>query len=186
MIDSDDETLMELMSRHIESQEGEWIYPREENCRFLDIFEECPAVNNPLVPLTFLVGLLIIKCARVATYDATHKSIDLAFEATGGQRIQEAKATVEEMLIDDELVNIDSKQQQLLQRRINVIHRNNPYMLPALLNPLPLASKERTQGYDRGQPSKVKHLIVYFACCFLRVPGTEEMLEQRIGLQLFW
>ncbi|GAX17122.1 hypothetical protein FisN_5Hu508 [Fistulifera solaris] len=184
MIDADEETIMELMSRHVAFQEGDWIYPREKNCRFLSIFDECPTVNSPLVPLAFLVALLIIKCGIVATYDATFKSIDLAFEATGGQHIQEVKDTVKEMLIDVDHVKIDSQRQQV-QQLVDIIHRNNPYMLPAILNPLPLASNERTEGYDRGQPSEVKDIIPYCVRCFLRVPGAEQMLEQRIG-ELFW
>ena len=77
---------LRVLYRHVQSQEGEWIDPRNKNCRFLDIWDEFPNVNDRDVPLSFLVVLLIIKCRIVATYDATCISIDLAFR--GGQRIQ--------------------------------------------------------------------------------------------------
>ncbi|GAX29232.1 hypothetical protein FisN_28Lu091 [Fistulifera solaris] len=36
----------EILTRHRQSREGEWLYPIEPNCRFLDIFQECPPIKN--------------------------------------------------------------------------------------------------------------------------------------------
>lgn len=172
--------MIEAMRRHILSKEGDWIYPRAKNCRFLDIFDEFPNVNYRDVPLSFLVALLIIKCRIVATYDATCRSIDLAFGATGGQRIHVVQHLVKEMLIDEGFMNIESQRQQV-DRLVNVIHRNNPSMLPAILNPTPLLRKEYPQPRVEGEPSEASYVLTGSLRCFLRVPGAKEMLVQRFG-----
>jgi hypothetical protein len=109
-IDLDDRSkLFDLMNRHFVSQEGDWIYPRNQNCRFMDVFEECANVTDQKAPLPFLVALLIIKCRIVATYDITCESMDLAFGTPNGQRIQEVQSAVKELLLDEALMNIQSQ-----------------------------------------------------------------------------
>lgn len=54
---TDEKNRNALMLRPACTQQGEWIYPREKNCRYLDIFEECPDVTDQDVPLLF--GCLI-------------------------------------------------------------------------------------------------------------------------------
>lgn len=174
-----EESIAELLRRHARSREGEWLYPREKNCRFLDFFEECPAANDKDVPLAFLVALLIIKLRLDAGYDATCQSIDLAFATTGGEHIQEVQVAVREMLIDSSVVDIDRQRQQV-ERLVNVIHRNNPSMLPSILDPLPLLER-RPQSNIQGDPSDVYDTLNYCNRCFVRVPGAQLMLEQRFG-----
>jgi hypothetical protein len=164
--------------RHFASKEGDWIYPREKNCRFLDIFDECPDVDNRDAPLSFLMALLIIKLRIVATYDATHRSIALAFDTTGGERIQEVQESVQEWLVDERLVNIDRQRQQV-ERLLDVIHRNNPLMLPAFLNPIPYLEPDSKSL--QGHSAEVSKSLIYCLRTFLRVPGVEAMLKQRFG-----
>ena len=147
-----EDVAVELLRRHEESQEGNWMYPREKNCRFLDAFEECPHVDDCFVTLAYLVALIIVKLRIVAAYDATRRAIDSAFETSGGQSIQEVHNILKDMLIDESLVNIDSQRQQV-ERLVNAIHRNNPSMLPAILNPRPLLTQKRPVVMSPGSPS---------------------------------
>jgi hypothetical protein len=165
---------------HVGSQEGQCLYPREKNCRYLDMFEECPSFDDQEVPLAFLVAILVIKLRLVATYDATHSAINLAFNSPGGRRIQEVKTAVKEMLIDDSLVNYQSQRHQI-ERLMDVIHRNNPIMLPAILNRVPLLMKNLPQERVPGSPSEALFVVIHSARCFTRVPGAEEILERRFG-----
>ncbi|GAX17186.1 hypothetical protein FisN_10Lh034 [Fistulifera solaris] len=172
---NDRSKLFDLMNRHFESREGEWIYPRNQNCRFRDVFEECANVNDRKAPLAFLVALLIIKCRIVATYDATCGSMDLAFGTTSGQRIQEVQSTVKELILDGALVNIQSQRQQV-ERLLNVIQRRNAIILPAFLNPTPLLAKKW-----QNAPNEALLVLLHGTGCFVRVPGAKAMLEERFG-----
>jgi hypothetical protein len=164
-----------MNNHHFESQEGEWIYPRNENCRYLDIFKEVSWVNDRNATLAFLVALLIIKFRIVATYDATCGSIDLAFGTSNGQRIQEIQCTVKEMLLDETLMNIENQREQV-ERLVNVIHRRNAIILPAILNPVPLLGKKW-----RDAPDEALFVLLHGTGCLIRVPGAQTLLEQRFG-----
>ena len=176
-----EERLNGLMLRHTQSQEGDWIYPREKNCRFFDVFQEFRYFNDHKVSMSFLVALLIIKLRIVATYDATCSSIDLAFGTTGGQRIQKMQMLVKEMLMDERFVNIESQRQQV-ERLVHVIHERNATMFPSILNPAPfLANSNRYQDNIRGSTGEALFALLYGTRCLVRVPGAKEMLEQRFG-----
>ena len=179
----DRDGILEMMLRHTNSKEGDWFYPREANSRFQDIFEECPEADDQVMLLSFLVALLIIKLRLVAAYDAACESIDFAFdETTGGQRIREVKDAVKDMLIDESVVNIDSQRDQIDQL-FEVIHRNNPSMLPSILNPRPILSQPRPHPGVEGDPSEVYDVLNYCDRCFLRIPGARQRLVEMFGLK---
>ncbi|GAX27669.1 hypothetical protein FisN_13Hu236 [Fistulifera solaris] len=175
-----DDKITDTMPRYFESKEGDWMYPREKNCRYRDMFEDCPNVSDCEAHLSFLVALLIIKCRIVATYDATYRSIDIAFATSAGKRIQAVQCAVTDMLIDRRLFNIDSQRHQV-EHLLNAIHRNNPTMLPAILNPAPLLTGYLPRNRVRGDPSEVVSILFDCGRCLLRVPGAQEMLEKRFG-----
>lgn len=174
------ENVNETLLHHALSQEGDWIYPREKNCRFLDIFKECPNVNGRDMHLAYLVALLVIKCRIIATYDAACRSIDLSFQTKAGQRIEEVRDEVKEMLTGETLFNMENQRQQI-ERLMDVIHRNNHAMLPSILNPDPLLGDNSHRSVVQGQPSEALFVLRHCVGCFLRVPGAQEMLEKRFG-----
>ena len=47
---TDEETRDQLRQSHAGTKDGDWIYPREKGCRFLDIFEECPDARRSSLP----------------------------------------------------------------------------------------------------------------------------------------
>lgn len=197
---ADEETFWEeFRRRHFGSQEGDWIYPREKNCRFLDFFEECPAAHDRNMSMSFLVALFIIKCAIVRTYNETRTSIDSFFETTDGQRIQQVQSVVTEMIIDQTIVNIESQWQQV-QQLTEVILRKNPSvrrtdLIPAdFIPPRPLSasndrpeeisSENRPEERIQGQPRVVAFFIlclIYCIRCLARVPGAKAMLKYCFG-----
>ncbi|GAX21659.1 hypothetical protein FisN_29Hu097 [Fistulifera solaris] len=169
------ETMEEIQRLTLQSQEGDWIYPREKDCRYGNMFDTFPSAPYNLdLPLAFFVALLIIKCRIVATYDAIYRSIDVAFTTESGLRIQEVQSTVAEMLIDDAVVDIDSQRQQV-DELVNVIHRHNSILLPAILNPVPLSTNKEHAS------SEVAFVFLYSIRFFYRVPGAKQMLEKRFG-----
>ncbi|GAX12621.1 hypothetical protein FisN_13Lh086 [Fistulifera solaris] len=178
------ETARELAMRHDGIQKGEWFFPREKNSRYLNMFEVCPNVDYRSVPVAFLVVLLVIKCRLVAAYDATCKSIDLALATTDGQRIQEVKELVTDMLINKKLMNIVSQRKQVVWL-VNAIHGNNAIMLPAILNPEPLLEKYSREG-TQDQAAEAFFTLFYGVPCLIRIPGVEAMLEQRFGKKPFY
>ncbi len=176
-----EETRDSLLPFHAGTQKGDWIYPREPKCRFLNFFETCPDRNDRNVPVEFLVALLIIKCRILVAIGATCKSANLALGSVNGQRIHEVHSTVTEMVIDGELVNIESQRQQADQL-VDAIHRENAIILPAILNPAPLLNSELPQsGARAAQCEEALNVLMYCARCLLRVSGAKEMLERRFG-----
>jgi hypothetical protein len=170
----------DLRRRYMQCQEGDWVYPHEENCRYRDIFQECSRMREDRMPTAFLVAVLVIKFRLVAAYDAARRSIDIAFETTGGQTIQEVQHVVSDMLIDESVVKIENQRQQV-DGLINVIHRINPSMLPSVLNPHPLTRQRRPSLSTPGEPLEALHVLLFCMRTLLRVPGASEELEQRFG-----
>ncbi len=169
----------EIAERHSQSREGEWIYPRESNCRHQDIFKEFPNCAEQYVSLAFLVALAIIKLRIIAAHDAVSRSIDIVLQSTKGECIQEARFALSEMLIE-KYVDIDDQRRQV-NRLLDIIDSNNPSMLPAILNPLPMKEQPRPQSYSMGHPSEVYDILMNCNRCFLRVPGAEDLLKERFG-----
>jgi hypothetical protein len=166
---------------HTQSEEGDWIYPREINCRFHNFCDQCPELTNPDLPMPFLLVLLIVKCGVVARYDANRRSIK-AFESTsGGQRIHEVQMAMEEMLIDENLVNIKSQQHQV-DHLIRLIQRKNPTALPAILSPAPIAAyfdHFLEEEDNLGEVStEALSLLVYCKRCLFRIPGSFKVLKR--------
>ena len=95
-------------ARYAYSKEGDWIYPRETNCRYLDVFEDIFSNKKPQADLAYLLALVIIKLRIVAAHDAAMQSL--------------------------EDVDVESQREQA-NRLLDVIHLQNPSMIPALLNP---------------------------------------------------
>jgi hypothetical protein len=107
--------------KHRESHEGDWLYLREEGCRYLDIFEQCPNADPKYMDLAFLVAICIIKLRLVAAYDDARKR--------------------GKIMSDEETKKIESNRQQI-QRLMDQIDENNPSMLPSIINPLPFKSQD--------------------------------------------
>jgi hypothetical protein len=169
---------------HRNSNEGDWIYPREVDCRYSDMFKDVLEDELEEVDLSFLVALFIIKLRLIAAHDLATQYIAFAFEGISGRRIQEVRPLVEEMVIRQD-VDLDSQRAQA-QRLFDVIHRKNPSMLPAIVNPRPIMSQRPpnrvlSREIRPGHPSEVQMILNYGKVAFHRVPGALGMLVARFG-----
>lgn len=167
---------------HVGTKKGDWIYPREPDCRYTDInLLEIATIENERISAPFLVALAIVKLRIVAAHDATCKSIELAFseKGTAGQRIHQVQSIVKDMLIRAD-VDVESQRQQT-NYLLDAIHRSNPSMLPAILNPGPIADQPCPEAIIPGQPSQVYVSLKDYRRLFIRVPGALKMLKERFG-----
>jgi len=155
-----DEDYDEREALHANSNEGDWLYPRKEGCRFLDIFEESPNRNPKYMDLPFLIAVCIVKLRLVAAYDAKlQRGMDVS---------------------DDEKAKAESNRQQI-QRLMDQIHENNPSMLPSLVNPMPFKSQPLPEYHSEGHPSEAFLVLNNANRCWMGVPGSAEMLAERFG-----
>ncbi len=92
----DDLDFNEVLSRHKRSREGDWLYPVERNCRYLDMSKECPKMTEQKATGLFYVALAIIKMRIVAIDNAITKELDYVFQQTNAKRIQEIRPIVRE------------------------------------------------------------------------------------------
>ena len=86
-----------LFRAHANTQEGDWIYPCETDCRYRDIFQQYPGVDPNQV------ALLIIKFRSFMAHCATVDLIELAMEESTGRRIQEVDFAITAMLIREDI-----------------------------------------------------------------------------------
>jgi hypothetical protein len=115
------------------------MYGREEDSRYLDIFEERPAEIPHFMPLPMLAAVAVIKMRIVATHDARKKSLELFQSTTTGEKLSPVQSVMTSILEGDDVFRAKMEAQRAqLNRLLDQIHLNNPTMLPALLNPYPL------------------------------------------------
>lgn len=179
-IDSDLNVALEQMYRNsLNTKEGEWIYARERDCRYVDMFEHYSNQELLKVERPFLVAMVIIQLRIVAAHEAAIQSLELALSGTAGQRIQEVRLAIQEMLVRPD-VNVTRLRQQV-HRMLDAIHLLNPSMLPALINPRPILDQPPPPRIVRGHPSEIYRTIRECWRCFQQVPGALEMLQERFG-----
>lgn len=148
--------------RHTNSSEGDWIYPREEGCRYNDFFAECQDDTREFMSLAMLVAVCIIKMRLVAAYDDKKKRGVVQDEsAVHVQRIEANRRQVQDLM--------------------DQIHANNPSMLPSILNPTPMKSQGLPEFHSPGHPTEAAFVLNDCHRAFVRVPGAEDLLKARFG-----
>jgi hypothetical protein len=165
----------EVVARHGRSHEGDWMYPFEPNCRFLDIFKECPNTEDLMEP--YIVALAVIKLRIVASYCSIMRSINFAFDQTDAKRIQEVQLNAQEMLVDSD-IDIDNQREQL-DRLVSKIHF-------FLFNSMQSFGEEslfykfaKMKEIAQSLPFSMNVALLYGLRAFFRVPGASEALQFR-------
>jgi hypothetical protein len=181
---------------HQNSQEGDWMYGHEEDCRYLDIFEECPNDLPRYMPLPLLVAVAVIKMRIVATHDARKESLELFQMTATGEKLSPVQSVMTSILEGDDTFRAKMETQRAqLNLLLDQIHLCNPTMLPALLNPDPLLEQVDPGYHNNGQPPEAypggyhiygQPLEAYYIlenALFLwrNIPGSKELLESRFG-----
>ncbi|GAX29230.1 hypothetical protein FisN_28Lu089 [Fistulifera solaris] len=111
-----------------QGDQSRWFFA---NCRYNDIFKECPNLEHVKLTAPFLMAIVIIKLRIIASHDAAVRALDFTISETGAKRIQEVKAIVQEMLID---TGIDvAHQREQLNHLLDHIQLEEPDMFNATL-----------------------------------------------------
>ncbi len=179
--EADEENLPDLVSRP-----GDWIYGKEPDCRFGDMIADL-RLNPKFMPLAFLVALLIIKMRIVAQYEARKKTFSI-FASTKKARQLGGSADIlqiikKHLIGDAEAVARIGKQNRHVDQLMEIIHRNNPTMLPSIINPGPLKSQPQPHSYTRGSPEEAWFVLDECNRCFLRTPGAEARVAAKVGVE---
>jgi hypothetical protein len=166
---------------HQNSEEGDWLYGHEEDCRYLDIFEECPDARHSMC-LSMMVAVAVIKMRIVATHDARKKYLELFQLTSSGEKLSPVLSVMTSILEGDDTFRAKMEDQRAqLNRLLDQIHLNNPTMLPALLNPNPLLARDDPGYHTDGHPSAAFYVLTNALLPWCRIPGAKEPLEARFG-----
>jgi hypothetical protein len=165
----------EILVKHKHSREGDWIYDVEENCRYRDIFEECPNIDDVDLPGPHIVALAIIKLRIFEAHYAVSRTLDFVFKKSNGKRIQEVRPLVQDMLLDRN-VDIDDQQDVL----DSLLERIPPFMFEAISklkgvceSKCALEMEELTRRFE----FPVNVTLFSGARLFCRVPGVDEVIR---------
>jgi hypothetical protein len=166
--------------RYATSTEGQWMYPRQENCRYLDIFEE---VEPDAVDLTELLAFAVMKMRLVAVYDSRMNELE-AFTSTEASKLlgsDELGVMRRNVIgtIEEEAKLADQRRQ--LDQILDCIQARNAVILPALLNPAPMLSQARPSYYSRGTASEARMIFEDILNPWSSIPGAVTYLANRFG-----
>ncbi len=172
--------VFELFERHQHSREGDWIYPIENDCRYRDIFEDCPDMDYAHNPEPFLLALAIIKMRIIAAHDAVSRAVDFVFERTTARRIVEVRSLVKDMLTRSDL-DIDDQRDIL----VALLERIPPFVLTALRSLKDVCEVKQSLEMDdlthcfasMSQSFPAGETLWSSARAFCRVPGAAGILK---------
>jgi len=187
----------ELYDRlHENSKPGDWIYPREHNCRFKNFFDECTGVDpNDIGPL-FLAAVWLIKrkllCAMVSAEHAYACFLNTD-SAQEGSIQQEHTIRVFEYLLGFDITgptafrDMVERQDAELNRISDIIDSKNRDVLPSFLAE-PRQCDQLLYRYPPG-PSGTEQYDRYVAWGISHnasktlavLPGLQKWIKRRYG-----
>ena len=157
--------------------------PVEPNCRYHDVFKESITFEEQDLHVPYLLALAIIKMRIIASHDAILQSIDFAFQQTDGERIQEVRPVVQEMLVENEIDIADQRRQ--LYRIFDELESDRPAMLDFILNSELISELRQFNNVDKALVGVncvlAKATIGNGVRYILRVPGADDMLRTFIA-----
>jgi hypothetical protein len=163
--------------RRASSKEGDWIYPREKDARYKDIFKECENAEDK-IELRSLVSLAIIKMRLVAVYEARKKVLD---EMSAQLSADELETERRRIMGSAEHEHALSDQRRQLDKVLDLIHSRNQYLIPALLYPDPLMELSGPNAPRSGSPDEARAMLPYCHSVWSAIPGAADYLEGRLG-----
>lgn len=169
----DDLDYGEVLSRHRRSRPGDWLYPIQHNCRYLDMLEECPKMEEQKVIEPYLMALVIIKMRIVASHAAVSRELDFVFQQTVGKRIQEVRSLVQEMLVGSDLANQNQQLGRLLDKTpSSIFDATNE-----LMGDFPGAQSYEMDELTRRYPFPIDITLSCSLQSLFRVPKADDLLE---------
>jgi hypothetical protein len=172
-------TAEEDRQRRVSSNEGDWIYPREKDSRYKDIFAECGNAEET-IELRSLVSLAIIKMRLVAVHEARKKAIDaISPQVSAEERENKRRRIMGSYSAEHEQTLSDQRRQ--LDKVLDLIHSQNQYLIPALLYPDPLMELGFPAVVRSGTPGEARTMLPYCHSVWIAIPGADDYLEGRLG-----
>lgn len=144
---------------HVQSNEGDWIYGHSD--LYTDIFKETGEKHCRFSQLPHFVAVLIIKLRLVAAF------------------VAKKKEGIE--VLENEAVQIREVREMQIPDLLEVIHKANPTILPALINPIPLLSQIVPPLSVFGKPSEAANVLIDAIAPFNRTKGARKVLIRRFG-----
>jgi hypothetical protein len=171
---------------HIGSKKGDWIYPREEGCRFNDLFEDCPDTDPNEMDNQMLLAVWLVKM-KIRCYYSIIPELWAHFTNTElGQSLgDDLNAVILDFLTGGVGTGLSMEAQ--CDRLGDQLDHNNPSLLPALLNPDPLYSQplppipEEQYVGIRGTPLEAFHVLYSCMKCAESIPDLRRWLVGRYG-----
>jgi hypothetical protein len=168
---------------HSSSKEGDWIYPKQDGCRYLDVLKDCEEVRDR-GNLWSLLAFAVIKMRLVAVFEARTRAFEAASSAHSS-RIGQGEAEVEnmqrEIMGTVEHEQLLSDQGRQLDQLLDLIDGHNEVMVPALLHPGPLSSQPPPSSYSHGSPSEARMMLPHVVDVWNSIPGASSYLARRLG-----
>jgi hypothetical protein len=165
---------------HSSSNEGDWIYPKQEGCHYLDVFKDCAEVNDG-GNLWALLAFAVIKMRLVAVFEARTRTLD----ASHSSRARQGEAELEKMRLEImgtvEHEQLLSDQGRQLDQLLDLIDGHNKIMVPALLRPGPLSSQPRPSSFMHGSPEEARLMLPHVIDVWSSIPGASRYLTRRLG-----
>lgn len=166
----------EVLLRHASSREGDWLYPVELNCRYLDIFKECANMEGKEeVSGPYLVALAIIKLRIIASHAAISRTVDFALMKTDAHRIQEIRSIVQEMLVGSDAAS----QCQQVNELLNNVHPLTLDAMHAFEEISELEQASELEELIHFHPFPISITLWNGVRAFFRVPGAADILRLR-------
>lgn len=168
---------------HSSSKVGDWIYPKQEGCRYLDVFKDCVEVKER-GDLWSLLAFAVIKMRLVAVFEARTKAFEVAsatHSSLAGQGGAEVENMRREIMGTVEQEQLLSEQGRQLDQLLDLVDDHNKIMVPALLHPGPLSSLPPPPYYGRGSPSEARMMLPDVVDVWNSIPGAAQYLARRLG-----
>lgn len=166
---------------HQNSEQGDWIYPRNED-KFEDVLQLMPAdAKTESIPLTFLAALSIMKLRIIETHYARSKHF-VVFESTKCARVVglDNLSVIKRMYVGaTEDGKIIKHQEAHVDHYLRIIHSRNPEVLRAICDPSVL--EDRYVCQDCYHADDVEEVLRFSLRLFQDIPNIYRRLEEIIG-----
>jgi hypothetical protein len=170
------------------SKEGDWIYPREKNCRFNNFLQECSEVDPTTMNIHHLFAVWLVKKKALSMYFTTMRAWVCFCSTKFGERFLDHADLSSEIL--GFLTDVDAfdswheydlvipQHDAELNQLADHVHNRNPYIFPLMLTTLPSAFLSNRREHDSDNETIAWHVLNNCRYSLLTLPGIKKWLIQ--------
>ncbi len=164
------------------SQEGEWMYLKSQ-----DTQEDLLKIAKDVDCLPFLAALVLIKARIILKYETAKSEFDTFEEvlqsgSSSGQKLLcalPAMMKIKRYLGSNDAILHEQKEQ--LEKYLDIIQKNNPFFLKAVVNPGLMMNMKPPEYIEIGTVSEVYELIDYCKILFAKRRIAMDSAIKRVG-----